>query len=780
MAGGRGFDSRFEDSRCADREAPRIVRMERNESCVVLDVALPAGVYYAGDMLYVETTDDLVCGTWSRVIAFRAQGDVLVESILVPYAYFHEGIPSSVAFFRIAGAEEVRDYTIDSDGDGLSDGLELELGLDPVQSDTDGDGVSDALERQLGMDPCDSDTDHDGLADGAEIGVSDPLLADTDADGIDDGMEMAIGTNPACADTDGDGLPDRWEVDHGLDPCEATGDSGASGDFDGDGLSNLDEYQHGTNPADQDTDADGVIDGQEVLRGMDPFHLDSDRDGVPDFVELVHRWNPVVPDTDGDGLPDGWEYRYSLNPASADGIHGGDGDWDSDGLSNMQEYGLGTLPYLPDTGGDGLADGIEVALGTDPLSDDTDGDGLSDQKEAETLHTDPLKVDTDSDGLSDWQEMTLGTSPLVADTDEDGLPDGWEVFHGFNPLSPPDGGESGSDDDEDGLTNGEELAIGSDPHLPDTDSDGLADAVEAVLGTDPACADSDGDGVGDEVEVSCGTDPTDADEDRNGILDGFESEEEPEESDPDDNLYREIAFDIGGDYAAWTMIVVGEGPHDATVRRLQMGGAGLGQRRILRLRKGNRYRLTMVWLNSDEYDDETHGHWYCWKARIDGLPHEKTYDDYSTVRRERLAQRIVGPGWIADNADGLLTEHVHECDAAGGNVARHLEARLYVLDDPRLVPDYNRDGVIDSSDVAICDAGDTVFRFWMNDDEDADSVDGKWSDKPRTNVPGAKSGWFKCDGRDPDFENDRVDGECDLLDFTPIWVDFSRMTPGVC
>lgn len=188
----------------------------------------------------------------------------------------------------------------------------------------------------------------------------------------------------------------------------------------------------------------------------------------------------------------------------------------------------------------------------------------------------------------------------------------------------------------------------------------------------------------------------------------------------------------------------------------------------------------MVWLNSDEYDDETHGHWYCWKARIDGLPHEKTYDDYSTVRRERLAQRIVGPGWIADNADGLLTEHVHECDAAGGNVARHLEARLYVLDDPRLVPDYNRDGVIDSSDVAICDAGDTVFRFWMNDDEDADSVDGKWSDKPRTNVPGAKSGWFECDGRDPDFENDRVDGECDLLDFTPIWVDFSRMTPGVC
>ena len=100
--------------------------------------------------------------------------------------------------------------------------------------------------------------------------------------------------------------------------------------------------------------------------------------------------------------------------------------------------------------------------------------------------------------------------------------------------------------------------------------------------------DSDGDGLSDGLELELGLDPV--------------------QSDTDDNLYREIAFDIGGDYAAWTMIVVGEGPHDATVRRLQMGGAGLGQRRILRLRKGNRYRLTMVWLNSDEYDDETHGH----------------------------------------------------------------------------------------------------------------------------------------------------------------------------
>ena len=44
-------------------------------------------------------------------------------------------------------------YGIDSDGDGLSDGEELELGLDPESADTDGDGYDDGDELAAGRDP---------------------------------------------------------------------------------------------------------------------------------------------------------------------------------------------------------------------------------------------------------------------------------------------------------------------------------------------------------------------------------------------------------------------------------------------------------------------------------------------------------------------------------------------------------------------------------------------------------------------------------------------------
>ncbi len=50
------------------------------------------------------------------------------------------------------------------------------------------------------------------------------------------------------ADWDGDGLPNLWELEHGLDPFDATGANGAEGDPDGDGLSNLEEFQAGSPP----------------------------------------------------------------------------------------------------------------------------------------------------------------------------------------------------------------------------------------------------------------------------------------------------------------------------------------------------------------------------------------------------------------------------------------------------------------------------------------------------------------------------------------------------
>ena len=49
-------------------------------------------------------------------------------------------------------------------------------------------------------------------------------------------------------DTDGDGLPDVWELQHGLNPKDASGDNGAFGDPDNDGLTNAREMAENTDP----------------------------------------------------------------------------------------------------------------------------------------------------------------------------------------------------------------------------------------------------------------------------------------------------------------------------------------------------------------------------------------------------------------------------------------------------------------------------------------------------------------------------------------------------
>lgn len=133
--------------------------------------------------------------------------------------------------------------------------------------DTDGDGLTDTQEADLGTDPNMADTDGDGLTDGDEVNEyqTDPLMADTDGDGLNDGEEVnSHNTDPLNADTDGDGLNDGDEVnEHRTDPLES--------DSDGDGLSDYDEVMtHNTDPNNTNTDGDGFTDAQEIEMGTNP------------------------------------------------------------------------------------------------------------------------------------------------------------------------------------------------------------------------------------------------------------------------------------------------------------------------------------------------------------------------------------------------------------------------------------------------------------------------------------------------------------------------------
>lgn len=64
-------------------------------------------------------------------------------------------------------------------------------------ADTDGDGLTDEEEADLGLDPTSADTDLDGVDDGVEVADGlDPLSPDTDGDGYLDGDELLEGTDP--------------------------------------------------------------------------------------------------------------------------------------------------------------------------------------------------------------------------------------------------------------------------------------------------------------------------------------------------------------------------------------------------------------------------------------------------------------------------------------------------------------------------------------------------------------------------------------------------------
>jgi hypothetical protein len=125
----------------------------------------------------------------------------------------------------------------DSDGDGLTDTYELEIGTDPNNPDTDGDRLSDGEEvLRRNTDPLNPDTDRDQLGDGAEVldHNTDPLKADTEEDLLIDGEEIRLGTDPRNPDTDSDGLLDGVETP----PCP--------------------------DPLNPDSDGDGIIDGQDL------------------------------------------------------------------------------------------------------------------------------------------------------------------------------------------------------------------------------------------------------------------------------------------------------------------------------------------------------------------------------------------------------------------------------------------------------------------------------------------------------------------------------------
>ncbi len=310
----------------------------------------------------------------------------------------------------------------DSDGDGIPDRTELELGTDPDDSDSDDDGVGDGDEGDLGEDtdgdgtinPLDPDSDNDGILDGTERGLT---LADLDEDTDVSSGNFVADADPATT----------------TDPLDADSDDG------------------GVNDGDEDENGNGRVDEGErdPSDGTDDIPADSDGDGIPDDLERETGTDPDNADSDGDGIPDGTE------------------DGDRDGVVDGDE----TDPRQVDSDGDGLGDGVE----------DAGRDGSVDAGE-----TDPLDEDSDDDSLLDGDEDANGngavddgeTDPRDPDTDDDGVCDApaIEIPGICAPAS------AGADGDGDGILD----VVDNCPEVEnvdqgDLDADGLGDACDGAL-----------------------------------------------------------------------------------------------------------------------------------------------------------------------------------------------------------------------------------------------------------------------------------------------------------
>jgi hypothetical protein len=314
--------------------------------------------------------------------------------------------------------------------------------------------------------------------------------------------------------------------------------------------------------------------GGAVLVGATPFQtaqtevddgdvVDSDDDGLSDAEELlVFGTDPNEQDSSGDGLPDGWAARYTRThpesglPSPDPGRASASEDPDRDGLTNREEFEIGSDPTEADTSGDGFDDGFLHEAGLDPTEQhdpqrSCSPDGLTiEEKHERGLNA--CAEDTDQDGLPDQAEIDgrveLGgrsisfepTDPARYSTGGSGLADGYAVYHGLDPHGPNVGR---IDHSGDGLTaaqearyslerfNDTERAIvdGLDPLDPDTDGDGTSDAWEVRNDLDPldggdADRDPDGDGLPNAEEFEWGSDPLAEDTDGDGLLDGEEVE----------------------------------------------------------------------------------------------------------------------------------------------------------------------------------------------------------------------------------------------------------------
>ncbi|HFU4451435.1 TPA: putative Ig domain-containing protein, partial [Streptococcus suis] len=380
------------------------------------------------------------------------------------------------------GSSPAYDLSADDDGDGLTNGEELELGTNPNLSDTDGDGRNDGDEVTDGTLPTDPNSIASSIVPIEDVTgiVGQPLTAipvtanqiPTDGSltvtGLPDGVTYSPttgtisgtpsrpGTYPVTIavvgkngqpvlGSDGNPVTETFTIIVKEEDKHANGAGltnnlpqayDLSADDDGDGLTNGEELELGSNPNLSDTDGDGRNDGDEVTDGTvptDPNSIASSIVPIEDVTGIVGQPLTAIPvtanqiPTDGGltvtGLPDG--VTYSPTASTISGTPSRPGTYPV----TLAVVGKNGQPVL---GSDGNPVTETFTITVKEEDKFTNGAGLTNGSSPAY----DLSADDDGDGLTNGEELEIGTNPNLSDTDGDGRNDGDEVSDGTLPTDP--------------------------------------------------------------------------------------------------------------------------------------------------------------------------------------------------------------------------------------------------------------------------------------------------------------------------------------------------------
>lgn len=400
---------------------------------------------------------------------------------------------------------------VDTDGDGMSDALEVIHRFKPTvqdaAADVDADGLGNAAEIAAGTDPWHPDSDRDGIPDGAEAGHNTfPLNPDSDGDTLTDGDEVngrPFSSLPRSTDSDGDGFTDRDERDHGSDPRSATSIPPSAPVWNPatrTWLWQVDQVQVLWN---HEQSMLGAIEGDEAM--LLEAVTDINESGWTRQIgmgiryvrgRLTFRFRGIERAFHQQGQPTVgfWHSDWNTLPLDLTRAFGFSGFGAADDSVPLRlrftatqpnaGTNLWTLQFLVQDLSNPAAP-ITLASWTQNSAVAADASLLA-----------GTTVWKNQGGLAGrcalWSEpganAFITSTPLgVLDSDSDGMPNTWETTYLFNPASAAD---AILDFDNDGLSNLQEHLAGTHPKNSDSDLDGVTDGVELNHGSDPLLASS--------------------------------------------------------------------------------------------------------------------------------------------------------------------------------------------------------------------------------------------------------------------------------------------------